>query len=237
MTLNSDRYFAIVPAAGIGSRFQSDIPKQYAKLLGKTVLEHSLEKLLSLSSIEKVLVPIHQDDEYWSTLSVSQHNRVQTVKGGAERSDSVLAGLDALKAYANPNDWVLVHDAARPCVTLSDLNNLMSTLSGTEVGGLLASPINDTLKRSDNNATVVGTVDRRNIWAAQTPQMFRFGLLHKALSASRQNSLPITDESMAIEALGFSPELVKSSSQNIKITVPEDLSRAEVILKKQGVSM
>jgi 2-C-methyl-D-erythritol 4-phosphate cytidylyltransferase len=158
------------------------------------------------------------------------------VHGGQERADSVLAGIDALQDECTASDWVLVHDAARPCLDAVDLQRLLDTLRDEPVGGLLAVPVVDTLKRAEDSHRVSATVARENLWRALTPQMFRYGVLARALRAATQRGVAITDESQAVEMLGLQPRLVAGSSDNIKITVPEDLARAERFLALRSAS-
>jgi 2-C-methyl-D-erythritol 4-phosphate cytidylyltransferase len=227
---SKNNFFAVVPAAGIGRRMAADLPKQYLLLLGKTVLELTLEKLLSISELQRIIVTTSQGDDRWRDLSVMQDSRVEVVDGGQERSHSVLNGLQHLSQYTLADDWVLVHDVARPCVALEDINRLMSILSDEPVGGILATPVSDTIKKVVDNNEIVTTVDRQLLWRAQTPQMFRFQLLLESLSSGIERGLHITDEASAIELAGFKPKIIESKHANIKITVPEDLRLAEYYL-------
>lgn len=226
-------YWAVVPAAGVGRRMASDRPKQYLPLLGKTVIEHSIERLLALSRIEGVTVAINPEDEYWADLPVKSNRRVETVSGGKDRHESVFKALCALENRANEDDWVLVHDAVRPCVTVHCIQRLMDQLSDHPVGGLLGHPLGDTLKKVNQQQTVECTVDRGGIWAAGTPQMFRYGLLVKALENAVNSGTGSTDEAMAMEQLGFAPQMVMGRRDNLKITMPGDLELATVILRSQ----
>lgn len=222
------RYFAVVPAAGSGQRFRSSQPKQYAKLNGRCVIDHALNALLQQPLISTVVVALAPGDEYWGTTDASRHPSVQTVAGGRERHHSVLNGLSALVDVAAAEDWVVVHDAARPCLKTSDLARLIETLCDHAYGGLLAVPVPDTLKRAQpGQATVAETIDRRHLWQAQTPQLFRYKLLYQAL----QEHAPVTDEAQAMERAGYPPRLIIGSQANVKITSPEDLRLAEAILR------
>lgn len=223
-------FWAIVPAAGVGRRMQSSHPKQYLPLLGQTVIEHSLARLLAQQSIKKVLVAINPDDEIWPTLPLARHEKVEAVRGGGERYESVRNALQALTERASPDDWVLVHDAVRPCVTAGCIRNLMESLTDHPVGGLLGHPVSDTVKQVDANAQVERTVDRSRLWAAGTPQMFRYGILQRALNQGYE----VTDEAMAVEALGLRPQMVQGRRDNLKITVPGDLELAALILQAQS---
>lgn len=220
----------VVPAAGSGRRFGGDVPKQYQLLAGRPVIVHTLERLLTLSPTALVVV-LAEGDPYWDT-GVADGPTLRTVTGGAERADSVRAALAALADEAEADDWVLVHDVARPCVTESDLQSLVSTLRDHPVGGLLATPVSDTLKRVEGQQ-VEGTQDRDGLWAGMTPQMFRYGLLCKALDAAATAGVTVTDESAAVEALGLQPQVVPGRRDNIKITRREDIAIAEAILAFQ----
>lgn len=233
-------FWAIVPAAGIGRRMQQrasdDRPKQYLPLLDKTVIEHSLDRLLSLTQLRKVLVALGPDDPHWGTLEVSRHARIERVAGGEERHISVFNALQSLAARASDNDWVLVHDAVRPCVSPDCIRVLMATLADHPVGGLLGYPLADTLKKTDEAGVIECTVDRTGMWAAATPQMFRYGTLMKALEGFIADGRLPTDEAMAVESLGLRPQMVAGRRDNIKITVPGDLELAAVILNSQAFS-
>ncbi|MDX2463798.1 MAG: 2-C-methyl-D-erythritol 4-phosphate cytidylyltransferase [Porticoccus sp.] len=222
----------VVPAAGVGHRFGGDIPKQYQQLLGKAVIEHTLERLLELENIQLV-VAVGQTDTLWQKLPVFQNPRIQTTKGGEERADSVRLALEHIQGKAEQDDWVLVHDVARPCVRVQDIQNLMTTLANHKVGGVLATPVSDTLKRVLKQKDIASTEDRSKLWAAQTPQMFRYGLLSKSLQSAAQDQWQPTDESAAIERLGYTPQVVEGSRDNIKITRAEDMAIATAIMAYQ----
>lgn len=228
------RYFAVVPAAGIGSRMGAERPKQYLPLGESTVIEQTLSRLLILDCLESIVVPLSDKDQYWQNLSVANSPRIQSTLGGVERSDSVLAGLKALQGIAENDDWVLVHDVARPCVRLKDIEALMTVLADDEVGGILAVPVSDTIKQVTDKS-IDKTVDRSVLWQAQTPQLFRYGMLLKALSEAAEQGVAITDEASAIEWSGAVPKVVEGSRDNIKITCPEDLALAEYYLKMLDV--
>lgn len=227
--MNEARLWVIVPAAGTGSRFGSDRPKQYAKLLDGTVLEHTLKCLLDYVDASAILVAISEQDADWANLKVSGDPRIQTVAGGEERADSVENALHALSGRAAENDWVLVHDAARPCLEQKDVAHLLAEIENHDAGGLLAVPVADTLKRAGAQGEVEATIDRSQLWQAQTPQVFRYGLLARALKEARECGARVTDESSAIERAGFAPKLVSGSRTNIKITHGEDLLLARLI--------
>jgi len=232
-----NNYWAVVPAAGIGSRMASAVPKQYLPLLGKTILQQTLEKL-HCPQIAGIVVCIAGDDPYWKQLNLPMP--VIEADGGVERCHSVLNGLIALQQQksAQPDDWVLVHDAARPCVRLEDIKKLMDQLADHPVGGLLASPVRDTMKRSTENAQhheVIETVPRTDLWHALTPQMFRLKLLSDALQQVINNGELVTDDAQAIERLGYQPVLIEGHADNIKITHPQDLTLAELYLKNDKI--
>ncbi|MDU9393188.1 2-C-methyl-D-erythritol 4-phosphate cytidylyltransferase [Pseudomonas sp. zfem002] len=217
-------FWAVIPAAGVGARMAADRPKQYLQLGGRTILEHSLNCFLDHPSLKGMVVSLAADDPYWPGLACASDLRIQRAAGGRERADSVLNALLLLHAQgAADSDWVLVHDAARPNLARSDLDHLLAELAEDPVGGLLAVPARDTLKRADADGRVVATVDRSTIWQAYTPQMFRLGALHRALADSLVADVAITDEASAIEWAGQAPRLIEGRSDNIKVTRPEDL--------------
>lgn len=218
-------FWVVIPAAGIGRRMRSNIPKQYMKLGNLTVLEHTIACFLDHPQLLGVVVCLSKDDFYWSELPVSKHPMIQVAEGGGERADSVLSGLMALSARTKSDDWVLVHDAARPNLTREDLDKLLCIAGGDVVGGLLATPARDTLKQVDSRGRATRTLDRSVIWQALTPQMFRLKQLISALQQAYKMRSVITDEASAIEAMGLSPLLVEGRSDNLKITQPEDIQR------------
>jgi 2-C-methyl-D-erythritol 4-phosphate cytidylyltransferase len=227
------RYWAAVPAAGVGKRMQADRPKQYLPLGGETVIEQTLSRLLNAAVFSKVCIAISEEDPYWPELPVATHADVITAPGGKERADSVLSALRALDGLADEQDWVLVHDAARPCLTSADIHLLIDVLRDDPVGGILALPSHDTLKQA-RGGVIEGSVDRRWVWRALTPQMFRYGMLRDALRRTAGDPA-ITDEASALELLGFSPKIVEGRPDNIKITRPEDLALAQFYLEQQAV--
>lgn len=244
MSNNSPNYWAIIPAAGNGSRMGNTRPKQYLPLYGKPILQHTVERL-NLPQIKGIVVCIADNDSDWQTLTLPR--TVISVIGGTERCHSVLNGLQALQPYAQPNDWVLVHDAARPCVRPADINKLMTQLADHPIGGLLAVPVRDTMKRvavlppqllpkpfgGEPGIEVVETVNRENLWHALTPQMFRFAALTFALQNVLNHQETVTDEAQAMEKLGHRPVLITGHADNIKVTLPQDLSLAELYLQQQ----
>ena len=217
-------FWAVIPAAGVGARMAADRPKQYLQLGGRTILEHSLGCFLDHPCLKGLVVSLAVDDPYWPGLACAGDPRIQRAEGGSERSGSVLNALLHLNALgASDDDWVLVHDAARPNLSRDDLDKLLSELADDLVGGLLAVPARDTLKRVDKHGRVAETVDRSLIWQAYTPQMFRLGALHRALADSLVADAVITDEASAMEWSGQAPRLIEGRSDNIKVTRPEDL--------------
>lgn len=226
------KLWAVVPAAGSSRRMAgAALPKQYLQLAGRSVIEWALAPFLEHSGCERVVVVLAEHDRQWQELSIAGNPKILIATGGAERVDSVRAGLRALASHASERDWVLVHDAARPCLRTADLHRLIAELGDDSVGGLLAAPVVDTLKRGDAGDRVQETVSRASLWRALTPQMFRCAVLDRALRAAHDShSLP-TDEAQAVEALGLHPRLVPGDPDNIKITLPEDLERAARLLK------
>lgn len=221
-------FWAVIPAAGIGSRMHADRPKQYLQLAGKSILEHTLNCFLDHPCLRGVVISLAEDDPFWPTLSCAGNPRIHIAAGGAERADSVLNALLRLgELGAAEQDWVLVHDAARPNLVQSDLDLLLAELADDAVGGLLAVPARDTLKRADSDGRVRETIDRSVIWQAYTPQMFRLGALHRALAEALVSDIAVTDEASAIEWAGQSPRLVEGRADNLKVTRPEDLHYLE----------
>ena len=227
------RYFLVIPAAGSGRRFSSQMPKQYAALAGSTVIEHALATFEADVDCAGIVVAIAADDTLWPAVAARRSPRVETTSGGEQRAHSVRNALRALAARVRDDDWIMVHDAARPCFSAADLATLKQQLAAHAVGGLLAVPLADTLKRADDNAPaeVAATLDRSGLWRAATPQMFRFGvLLHALEGALAANRIP-TDEAQAVEWAGFKPQLVAGRADNIKVTTADDLALAAAILK------
>jgi len=177
---------------------------------------------------------VQADDDRWRDLSCRHDAKIESVPGGAERKDSVYCGLIALQDRAAADDWVLVHDAVRPCITQDSVNSLLDSIHGHPTGGLLAFPVRETLKKVDEHHSIQGTLNRGELWAAQTPQVFRYAVLRKALDYCNEHAIVATDESMAVEALGLKPKAVLGSVDNIKITWPEDLTLASLLLLVQG---
>ena len=220
------KFHALIPAAGFGSRMESQLPKQYLPLLGRPILHWALEVFLNHSRIDSVILVLSPEDDLWAKNAL-QHPKLTVLNcGGETRAESVLNGLHASEDIAS-EDWILVHDAARPGLTAGMLNHLLDELADDSVGGLLAIPVADTLKRADNAGRVANTEPRENLWRAQTPQMFPYALLKEALIKASEAP---TDEAQAVEALGHKPKLVTGQLRNMKVTYAQDLALLEAII-------
>ena len=224
--------WAVVPAAGRGSRVGGDVPKQHRPILGRPLIRHTLERLAAHPRITGLMVVLAADDTFWPGWRELRGKPVRTAIGGAERADSVLAGVAALPHSVRAQDWVLVHDAARPCLRHDDLDRLLDHGCVHDVGAILAVPVSDTLKRDDGRGAIARTEPRAGLWRALTPQLFRRGTLQRALDAAAQAGIAITDEAMALERIGLSPMLVEGAADNIKVTTPADLAFAEFLLAR-----
>ena len=229
------KFWAVVPAAGAGKRMGSELPKQYLPLGDRTVLEQTLDTLLGCPRLSGLVLALSPDDEHWSAIESRYATApLQRVDGGAERCHSVLNSLDHLATETDANDWVLVHDAARPCVRIEDIEQLIATLETGGQGGLLGVPVADTMKRVDDQLAITATVDRDRLWHAYTPQMFRLGELRTALREAIEAGKAVTDEANAMELAGFKPRMVQGSRDNIKITLPADLALATFYLQTRS---
>ncbi|MFP1730038.1 2-C-methyl-D-erythritol 4-phosphate cytidylyltransferase [Lonsdalea quercina] len=230
LTLKDDPsgVIAVLPAAGNGSRMQVDRPKQYLNIGNKTILEHTLDALFKHPRIRKAIIAISPDDHYFQTLPLASDPRIQVVQGGRQRADSVLAGLQQVRGV----EWVLVHDAARPCLHPDDLASLLELTSQSDVGGILAAPVRDTMKRSNAQGAIEQTVQRNALWHALTPQLFPLKLLKNSLERALSEGAEITDEASALEFCGYHPQIVSGRADNIKVTRPEDLALAEFYLTR-----
>lgn len=229
----STTLWLVVPAAGQGRRMGADRPKQYLPLGGRPVLSHTLARLHQAFPSARLCLCLDDDDRYFKPEWVPFSDWRRT-SGGRERVDTVMRALEAIAAEAAAEDLVLVHDVARPCVTLEDLQALRAALLEEDVGGLLAAPVADTMKRDDGAGGVRATEPRAGLWHAMTPQGFRYGVLRRALADARKRGIEVTDEASAVEALGMAPRLVPGRRDNLKITHPEDLALAELILAAQA---
>ena len=232
--MSDDNYYLIMPASGKGSRMNMPLPKQYLMLdNGSTVLDQSLATLLSIRQISGCVIAISEDDEHFSMSTFSSHDKILTTTiGGDERFHSVLNALNELVKFARKDDWVLVHDAVRPCIKKKDVERLIKVVDNNPVGGILATSIVDTLKMTKDEH-IVSTVNRNNLFHAQTPQMFRIGILKRALEEALLDKVHITDEAEAIERLGYSIKIIPNSKSNIKITHTDDLELANYYLNKE----
>ena len=241
--------WAVIPASGIGSRMQSDIPKQYLTLNGLTVMEQTLNKIDAVDEVVGIILVVNKEDKHYQTLDLSKYKHIHIVEGGATRADSVLQGLLFVKRYLTQqadvdtsqinieNTWALVHDCARPCVEVAFMHTLINTCLAENTGGILAEKVADTVKESTTESTrfphVISTKDRSALWLAQTPQFFKLTLLINAITQSVKQGLILTDEASAIEQQGGDVLLISSPKSNIKITQPSDLTLAQAILATQ----
>jgi len=237
--------WVVIPASGVGSRMNANIPKQYLQVQGKTILEHSISRFTSLREVVGILVLVSEVDTYWprikDTLLAShqlQGLRLISSFGGIERPDTVFKGLSFLinEQKLNRDQWVMVHDAARPCLREIDIVKLLASRSNTHIeGAILASPVNDTLKQVDNNnSTILTTRSREGLWQAQTPQLFKLGALYDALDRAKRAKVIVTDEASAMEYDNKSVQLIEGSPDNIKLTRPSDLHIIDYLLRSRG---
>lgn len=225
LNLGMAQFHVIIPAAGIGTRMANALPKQYLPLAGKPIVSHIIQTFFNNPRIKGIHLALNPQDEFWRSLTLSPESRLHIhYTGGESRSETVLNTLEAIDV--DGQDWILVHDAARPGLSNDALNRLLDTLEKDDVGGLLALPVADTIKKSNEVNYVETTVSRQNLWQAQTPQMFQYATLKHALSNFQGTP---TDEAEAVEALGLSPKLVHGELMNLKVTYPEDLNLLETI--------
>jgi 2-C-methyl-D-erythritol 4-phosphate cytidylyltransferase len=227
------RFHIVIPAAGIGNRMETAIPKQYLPISGKPMISYSIQTFFASPRIASIHLALSPEDYFWRNLDLAANSRLQLhYTGGETRAQTVLNTLYAMKLQVDVDDWILVHDAARPGLTLALLDTLLDSLENDAVGGLLALPLADTLKQSNADDRVKTTIPRDGLWQAQTPQMFRYRLLTNALE--NFDGVP-TDEAQAIEALGFEPKLVTGSLRNMKVTYPQDMALMELFIQKEIV--
>lgn len=227
------RFHIVIPAAGIGNRMETAIPKQYLPISGKPMISYSIQTFFASPRIASIHLALSPEDYFWRNLELAANSRLQLhYTGGETRAQTVLNTLYAMKSQVDVDDWILVHDAARPGLTLALLDTLLDSLENDAVGGLLALPLADTLKQSNADDRVKTTIPRDGLWQAQTPQMFRYRLLTNALE--NFDGVP-TDEAQAIEALGFEPKLVIGSLRNMKVTYPQDMALMELFIQKEIV--
>ena len=225
------RYFGLIPAAGVGQRMGTGGPKQYIAIGRRTMLEHSVDAMVSDARIERVFVIVAPSDTLWQSIRADAERVEVLPVGGVSRAETVRNGLIAIAGRCQDDDRVLVHDAARPCLREPDLARLIDQAGLEDSGGLLAVPLTDTLKRGEDGRVGI-TLDRTSLWCAQTPQLFRIGSLRAALSSGRLSDL--TDEASAMERAGHAPRLVEGVTSNLKVTTPEDLLVARAVLAAQG---
>ena len=231
--MNKDNYFLIVPASGVGTRMGSSTPKQYLRLEnGLTIIDQCLKTLLEIKLISGFVVALSSTDSFFQSSHFYNHSKILAIaEGGKERFNSVLSALNSLNNRAQPNDWVLVHDSVRPCIKKSDIEKLIREVSNDSIGGILATSAIDTVKEKNASGSIK-TIDRKKLYMAQTPQMFRFGILKEAIESAIRMGGRINDESEAIEKLGHSVKIIGGSSSNIKITAKDDIDLANYFLKK-----
>lgn len=235
----SSKVWVVIPSAGTGQRMQSEVPKQYLKILDQTLIEHTLDCFIDHQQVAGIVVVLSSDDKIWQSLNIKSGAKlICTVEGGSSRSDSVIQGLKYLNAIDSitSSTWIMVHDAARPCLSRIDLDALLSIRADDCIGGLLASPVRDTMKRAlasqnaDDHKMVSHTEPRDNLWHALTPQMFRLGTLQNALEMCQKRDFNVTDECSAMEFIGENPIIVESTENNIKVTHPSDIALATFLI-------
>jgi len=238
-TISPKQYIAIIPAAGVGQRMGADRPKQYLDCLEQPMIWHTLNRFQQCDWIEKIYVPISADDGYWAELMAGQLSKVEALIGGDSRAESVVQGLVAAQNQHQTDSWVLVHDAARPCLSVNDLERIHDCIESANTesfdGLILADKVHDTVKKSDSNGCIQSTEDRSLLWRAQTPQVFQLGRLLEALQQADLQK--VTDEASAVEMLGDKPLLLQGDSRNIKVTTAQDLTMAEIIIQQQEQSL
>lgn len=237
--MSSFKFWAVIPASGIGSRMQADRPKQYLPFAQSTVIETTVNQLLDFDRIEGVILVLNSQDSYWESCDFKHDKPVHIAIGAAERSGSVLNGLKKLSQQVDINAddvWVMIHDAVRPCITHDDLNLLCDEAAACKDGLFLAHPVADTLKQVNEQGQCMATVDRECLWRAFTPQVFPFELIRSALEAVMQDCVAVTDDVSAVQHLGYQPKVIMGRSDNIKLTYPQDISIAETILQNQKLA-
>ncbi len=228
-----DAVWCIVPAAGVGARMGGDRPKQYLSLEGMTVMDHTLSRLLSHPSVVGITLVLSAQDAYWPESSYYDHPGITLCPGGGERVDSVSNALLQLQSHLKPHDWIMVHDVARPCITHADIDRLLLVAASEASGVVLGAPVVDTLKWV-GDAVIERTLDRRRVWRAFTPQLFRYQVLCDGIARARAQAIAITDEASAVECLGVQPLMLEGRADNIKITRPGDLELARFFLQQQS---
>ena len=228
------RLWVVVPAAGVGARFGGEVPKQYLQVAGEPLLAHTLRALLAHPNVHGAVVVLAAGDTHWPGWQAFSGKPLLRCSGGDTRADSVLAGLSILPDDVRMDDFVLVHDAARPNLALADIDQLLDRGRNDPVGAILAAPVRDTLKLAGDDGGIDGTQPRERLWRALTPQLFRRLQLTRALESARDAGVEVTDESMAMERQGQRPLLVEGSDDNFKITTPADLARFEFVLSRKA---
>jgi len=231
--MSVNNIWAVVPAAGTGSRMGSDIPKQYLLINNQCVIEYSLSALLEHELIQGVVVALAETDQHFQTLAIAKHPKLTTVIGGSTRAESVLAGVEAILDYDASCDWVMVHDAARPCLKANDINGLIQSLRQNDCGAILAQPVVETVKTSYKDGLISATIDRQTVFLAQTPQFFGVRALREGYSRAIAEGWSVTDEASVFEKLNNQPRIVPGGRHNIKITHPEDLALASFYLQQE----
>ncbi len=233
--INSNKIWCVLPAAGSGKRYGSN-KKIYEKIGDKTIIEHSANPFLQNEEINKIIIALKSLDSMWATTSLANDEKIITASGGKTRAESVLNCMNAMKKEGiDKDDWVIVHDAARPCLSELNLRRFIKYNIDDQVGGIMASPLNDTLKAASSLKIVIQTIPREDLWKAETPQMFRFNILYEAISKCINENKKITDESSAVEILGYRPRIFESIENNIKITYKKDLNLAKRIIEDRNV--
>lgn len=230
------RIWAVIPAGGVGSRMDAKVPKQYMLIDAQPMLLRTLKRVCDIESVSKLVIGIAKEDAHWPRLSFSHPKLAEIVNAGASRVDTVLNCLLKIESLGAADDWALVHDAARPCVRQAEVSGLINTCLSENTGGILALPLSDTIKRAQaasRPSRIETTVSREHLWRAMTPQLFKVGELLSAIQSAKKSGANITDEASAMEAAGFQPLLVPCSPDNIKVTYPQDITFAEMILKTQ----
>lgn len=224
----------VIAGGGSGKRMNRRVPKQYLEISGKTVIEHSMNAFLNHDMVSGVVVVTPPDDARWKAVEPTHPKFLCRIEGGKERCDSVLSGLNILQAHVGIDDWVLVHDAARPCISKALIDKLVKKVMRHPVGGILGLPVTETMKKTGPKDTIIQSVAKENMWRAQTPQMFRLNSLRSALTDLKQREVIVADEASAMEFVGMRPLIVKGLEANLKITTPSDLPLAEYFLEAEA---
>ncbi len=236
MFKSRQKYFCIIAAAGVGQRMGSNLPKQYSTIAGRTLLEWAIDPFLNSPKIERIIVALSKDDCWFAQLAISKNPKITTAVGGAIRYQSVLSALHSLSNTASNDDWVIVHDAARPNFKLEDLNKLINTVGDHPVGGILGTPLSDSLKKVNFENSIESNIPREGLWRAWAPQIFRYGLLVSSHEKCLNDNYSVTDESSAIHYLGYQSLMVSGRSDNFKVTTPEDFEMMSKLLTSPTIS-